>query len=107
MCANSGFYPLSDLQTRFINIASARRFNIKLGPQQDLRFQATQHPCRFSATMKAAAVPQPGPLFFSACVCFRYCSSGNYRRWYCGLLHSAADVSPGTRLLPLPPTQRQ
>ena len=51
------------------------------------------------------AVPQPRPI--SACVCFRYCSSGNYRRWYGGLLHSAAYVSTGARFLPRPPTQRQ
>lgn len=55
---------------------------------------------------EAAAVPQPRhPL--SACVCFRYCSGGNYRRWYGGLLHSAAYVPAGARLLPVPPTQRQ
>lgn len=65
----------------------------------------TQYSSRFRQQWGSGCPSTLNP--FSARICFRYCPSGNYRRWYGGLLHSAANVSTGTRLLSLPPTQRQ
>lgn len=65
----------------------------------------TQYSSRFPQQWGSGCPSTLNP--FSARICFRYCPGGNYRRWYGGLLHSAANVSTGTRLLSLPPTQRQ
>ena len=85
-----------------INITSPQRSSTKLLLDTTGFILKRQ---QVSVTMRQQLSLNPTP--FSACVCFRYCSSGNYCRWYGGLLHSAAYVSAGARLLPLPPTQRQ